>query len=154
MMRFEKDKRVGETIKLNVFVYLAIIGIAFGLAARQCFAAPPRYLIAVACFLCAVYLILCLIRFLRFLKSWENTYLLLDGDTVRGYGVDPRNGTGAAFEIGREEVADASLQEIKLTGRTLLPGLTIRTASQTYHVLGIENIKTARSRLLPGDELF
>ena len=42
----------------------------------------------------------------------------------------------------------------ELTGRTLLPGLTIRTASQTYHVLGIENIKAARSRLLPGDELF
>ena len=153
-MRFEKDKRTGETVKMNVIVYVAFIGIALGISARYCFAAEPRYLIAAACFACGVYMGVCLLRFVRLLKTWEQTFLQIDGDRVSGFSVDPQKGTGAPFEIGLGEVEDASLQEIKLTRRSPLPVLTVRTGSGAYHIVGIEDIKTARNRLLPGNELY
>ena len=153
-MRFEPDKRTAETVKMNIYVYIAFIGIALGLAARYCFSNPPRYLISVACLACGAYMGVCLLRFVRVLKTCESTYLEIDGDRVGGLSMDPRKGTGEPFEIELETVEDASLQEIKLTGRTLLPALCIRTAAHIYRVVGIENSKTARSKLLPDKDLF
>lgn len=153
-MKFEKDKRIGETVKMNVIVYVAFIGIALGLTARYCFAAEPRYLIAAACLACGAYMGFCLLRFIRLLKTWESSYLLIDGDRVSGVSVDPRSFRSEPFDIGLQEVEDASLQEIKLTRRSPLPILTIRTRSGAYHVFGIEDMKTARNRLLPGSELY
>ena len=153
-MRFEREKRTGETVKMNVIVYVAFIGVALGLAARNCFVEPPKYLLAAACLACGVYMGVYLVRFIRLLKTWEQTFLQIDGDRVSGVSVDPRSFRSEPFEIGLQEVEDASLQEIKLTRRSPLPILTIRTRSGAYHVFGIEDMKTARNRLLPGSELY
>ncbi len=153
-MRFEKDKRIGETIKVNIFVHLACIAIALGLAARYAFGGTPRYPLAAVCIACGAYMVVCLFRFVRFLKAWENTFLQIDGERIRGYSVDARRGTGAAFEIGRGEVEDVSVQELKLTNRTPLPVLVIRTPSGPHTVLGIEEMQTARSKLLPENTIF
>ena len=153
-MRCEKDKRIGETLKMNVIVYVAFIGIALGLTARYCLANPPRYLIAAACFACGAYMGICLLRFARFLKTWESTFLQIDDDKASGVSIDPRKGTGEPFEIALADVEDVSLQQIKLTGRTPLPSLVIRTSSCTYRVIGIEDMKTARSCLLPNSDQF
>ena len=148
-MRFEPDKHTAETVKLNVYVYIAFIGIALGLAARYCFSNPPRYLISVACLACGVYMGICLLRFVRMLKTCENAFLGMNGDRIRGLSVDPGKGTGEPFEIGLDEVEDVSLQELKLTRRTLLPTLSIRTSDRTYRIVGIDDMRTARSKLLP-----
>ena len=153
-MVFEKDKRVGETIKLNIIVQIACIGIALGLAARNTFGSMPRYLLAAACAACGVYMVVSLLRFVRLLKVWEKTFLRIDGDRVIGLSIDSRRSRGELFEIDAQEVEDASLQEIKMTRRAPLPALLIRTSSGTYTVFGIENVKTARGRLIPGDDIF
>ena len=153
-MRFEKDKKIGDTIKMNVVVYLAFIGIALGLTARYALTSAPRYPLSAACFACAAYMGVCLLRFIRLLKAWDNTYLLIEKDRVSGLSVDPKRGAPEPFEIGLGEVEDASLREVKLTQRTPLPALVIRTATRTYTVVGIENRKAARSALVPKNELF
>ena len=153
-MRFEKDKRTGDTVKTNVIVYIAFIGVALGLTARNCFTDPPKYLLAVTCLACGVYMVIYLLRFIRLLKGWERTCLEIDGDRVRGLSIDPKSFRAEPFDIGLAEVEDASLQEIKLTRRSPLPVLTIRTESHTYTVVGIENMQAARNRLLPKESIY
>ena len=153
-MRFERDKRTGQVVKMNIIVYIAFIGVALGLAARNCFADPHKYLLAAACLACGVYMCYFLMRFIRLLKTWESSYLLIDGDRVSGVSVDPGSFHGEPFEIDLADIEDASLQEIKMTRRSPLPLLAVHTPSRTYHVFGIEDMKTARNRLLPGSELY
>ncbi len=153
-MRFEKDKKIGDTIKMSIIVYVAFIGIALGLAARYCFAATPQYLMAAACFACGACMVYYLLRFIRYFKTWNNTYLQIESSSISGMAVNPKKGTGEPFEIGIQEVENVSLQKLKLTRRGLLPVLTIRTSSRAYYVFGIEDIKTARNTLAPKDEMY
>ena len=148
-MRFEKDKKITDTIKVNIFVYVAFIGLALGFAARYCFAETPQYLIAAALVACGAYMAYYLLRFIRLLKTVGDVFLQINEDKVSGLAFDPRKCTGEAFELGLSEVTDVSLQKYKMTRRTLLPILTIRTASRVMYVFGIEDIQTARNRLLP-----
>ena len=148
-MKYEKDKRFGETVKIYIVVYVAFIGIALGLAARNCFGGAPKYLLAVACVVCGAYMIAFLLRFIRLLKAWERTFLEIDGGRVRGLTIDTRSFRAEPFDISLGEVEDASLRDIHLTRRAPLSALSIRTAAGFYTVIGIENIQAARSKLLP-----
>ncbi len=153
-MRFEKDTRTGETLKMNVIVYIAFIGVALGLAARNCFADPPKYLLAAACLGCGAYMGYCLVRFVRLLKTWEHACLEISGDRITGVSTDPGSCRSEPFEISLSEVEDASIREIKLTRRSPLPALAIRTGSKEYLVFGIQDMKTARGKLLPERDMY
>ena len=140
---------------MTIAVYVVFIVIALALAVRYCFAdAAAQYLTAVAFVACAAYMAYYMLRFVRFLKSWGETCLEIDGDRISGLSVDPKKGTGEPFEIGIREIEDVALQNIRLTRRGRLPVLTIRTSSEVYYVFGIEDMQTARSRLRPGSEVF
>ena len=153
-MRFEKDKRFGDTVKLYIVVYVAFIGIALGLAARNCFGSAPKYLLAVACVACGAYMVVFLLRFIRLLKAWERTSLEMDGDRVRGLTIDTRSFRAEPFEIGLGEVEDVSLRDIHLTRRAPLSALSIRTPDRFYTIIGIENIQAARSKLQPNSDMY
>ena len=153
-MRFEKDKQTGQVVKMNIIVYIAFIGVALGLAARNCFTDPRKYLLAIACLACGVYMGYYLVRFIRLLKTWELTFLQIDADRVSGISVDQGSFRGEPFEIDLADIEDASLQEIKMTRRSVLPVLAIHTNSRSYHVFGIQDMKAARNRLVPENDLY
>ena len=87
-MRFERDDQAGITIRVNTIAHAVFILVSVGLCIKVMLDTPPKFPMAAALVVCAVYLIVRMLRFIRFYGLWINAYFEMGDDRARGFAAD------------------------------------------------------------------
>ena len=136
-MRFERDDQAGITIRVNTIAHAVFILVSVGLCVKVMLDTPPKFPMAAALAVCAVYLLVRMLRFIRFYGLWKNAYFEMGDDRARGFAADGKLRHGAPFDIPAGSVKRAELTTVPMTQKTPLNALKLTTADRVYIVVGL-----------------
>ncbi len=136
-MRFERDEQTGVTILVNAIAQGVFILVAAGLCMKVLQETPPRYPMVVVLVLCAVYLLIRMVRMLRLRYLWKNAYFEMGDDRAKGFAANAKLRQGKPFDIPAADVKKAELTTVPMTRKTALNALKLTTDSETYVIVGL-----------------
>ena len=136
-MRFERDEQAGITLLVNSIAQGVFILLAIGLCIKVMKETPPRLLMAVVLIVCAIYMLIRMLRFIHLRNLWKNAYFEMDNDRARGFAADGKLLHGAAFDIPAGSVEKAELTTVPMTRKTPLNALKLTTDERTYYIVGL-----------------
>ena len=136
-MRFERDQQAGITLLINCIAQGVFILLAIGLCIKVMKETPPRLLMAVVLIVCAIYMLIRMLRFIHLRNLWKNAYFEMDNDRARGFAADGKLRHGAAFDIPAGSVKKAELTTVPMTQKTPLNALKLTTDERTYYIVGL-----------------
>ena len=132
---------------VNTIAHIIFILVAAAVGCKAMSETPPRYLVTAVLAVCAVYLLLRVLRFIRFYGLWKNAYFEMGDDRVRGYGADRKLRHGRAFDVPAGDVKKSEIITVAMTQKTALDALKLTTADQTYIVVGLAVDEATRKAL-------
>ena len=136
-MRFEKDEQTGITIRVNAIAQAVFILVALGLCTRVMLEEPPRFPMAAVLVICAICMLIRMLRFIRLHGLWKNAWFEMGDDRARGFASDEKLRHGRAFDIPAGDVKKVELTTVPMTRRTPLNALKLTTAERTYVIVGL-----------------
>ena len=136
-MRFERDDQAGITIRVNTIAHAVFILVSVGLCVKVMLDTPPKFPMAAALVVCAVYLFVRMLRFIRLYGLWKDAYFEMGDDRARGFAADGKLRHGAPFDIPAGSVKRAELTTVPMTPKTPLNALKLITEEKTYVIVGI-----------------
>ena len=136
-MRIERDEQAGITLRGSIITYVVFILVGLGLCGKFLLDTPPRYPIAMVLIVCAVYMLVHLLRFFRLYSLWKGAFVEMRDDRVRGFGGDEKLGHGAAFDIPAGDVKRAELTTVPMSKNTALNALKLTAWNRTYVIVGL-----------------
>ena len=137
-MRFERDEQAGITILVNIIAQGVFILVTAGLCLKVLQETPPRQTMAAALIVCALFLLVRMLRMIRFRSLWKNAYFEMSDDRAKGYGANEKLFHGRHFDIPAGDVKKAELTTVSMTRKTALNALKLTTDSEIYIIVGLE----------------
>ena len=136
-MRFDRDEQAGITIKNNIISHAAFIAFALLVCVKVLLEPSPRVIVAVALAGGSLYMLIRMLRFIRFYNMWKNAYIEIGGDRAKGYAAGKNLRNACHFDIPAAEVLKVDFTTVPLTRNTPLNALRLTTESKTYVIVGI-----------------
>ncbi len=136
-MRFERDEQAGITLLVNSIAQAVFILVAIVLYIKVMRENPPRRLMAVVLIVCAIYMLIRMLRLIHLRNLWKNAYFEMDNDRAKGFAADGRLLHGAAFDIPAGSVKKAELTTVSMTRKTPLNALKLTTDERVYYIVGL-----------------
>ncbi len=128
---------MGITLLVNTIAHIIFILVAAAVGCKAMSETPPRYLVTAVLAVCAVYLLLRVLRFIRLRELWKNAYFEMGDDRARGFAADGKLRHGAPFDIPAGSVKRAELTTVPMTQKTPLNALKLTTEDRVYIVVGL-----------------
>ena len=136
-MRFDRDEQAGITIKNNIISHAVFIVIDLLLCVKVLLEPVPRTIVAIALACGSLYMLLRMLRFIRFYNMWKNAYIEIGDDRAKGYAADKNLRKAQYFDIPAGEVNKIEFTTVSMTRNTPLNALQLTSESKTYVIVGI-----------------